>query len=531
MSYLLHEVFTETVKNLPNNEAIVMENGNKITYFDLDKFSNKFANYFYRRKINRRENPYIGILSSVHIDSIAAVLGILKAGCAYVPLDEQSPIERLKYIINNTQMDTIVIDPNLYNKFSELCLNKSLKQTIILSDVEQKGLEMTINLNEIVQASDEPMPNLNQVSDDLAYVLHSSGSTGVPKGIMLTHRNARTFVDWMQEEFKLNPEDVVMSRAPFKFDLSVFDIFNTLKAGAKLVCYDWYCKRPENQKHSSYAELMAQQKATVLYTTPSTFISLMNKGNLDSYNLCLRQVMYAGEPFPVPQLRRLKSILPNTKVANIYGPTETNIITYYWVNSIADKDIAIPLGNEVRDTEILVVSEDGTRICNPGEIGELWCRGGTVTLGYLGLPELTEKNLVNSPFHPYPAKFWRTGDYGLRDEKGLLHYKGRKDHMVKVKGYRIEIGEIEAALSKCQALYEFAVVAIPDEKYGNRLYCFFSCLDRNSINEEDLRSFLMKYLPDYMIPFQFFKMENLPKTSSEKIDRIALSQSVNSKAA
>jgi non-ribosomal peptide synthetase component F len=153
--------------------------------------------------------------------------------------------------------------------------------------------------------------------------------------------------------------------------------------------------------------------------------------------------MYAGEPFPVPQLKKLMDLLPQTKFANIYGPTETNIITYYWIDPIVEGQTTIPLGEVVDDTEILVVSDDAKRVCEPNELGELWCRGGTVTLGYMGMPEKTKELLVQSPFHPYPCTFCRTGDFGFRDGKGMLHYRGRKDHMIKVKGYRIELGEIE----------------------------------------------------------------------------------------
>ncbi|HEY5221328.1 MAG TPA: AMP-binding protein [Candidatus Paceibacterota bacterium] len=317
-----------------------------------------------------------------------------------------------------------------------------------------------------------------------------------------------------------------MSRAPFKFDLSVFDIFNTFKAGATLLCFDWNKKREDQNKHVDYVALMGREKATILYTTPSTFITLMNRGGLSDSDLCLREVMYAGEPFPTPQLRNLQKALPGARIANIYGPTETNIITYYWVDKIPENDEPIPLGNVVEDTEILVVSEDSKRICEPGESGELWCRGGTVTLGYLGMEDSTKEHLVLSPFHKYPAVFWRTGDFGHRDTDGCLHYRGRKDHMIKVKGFRIEIGEVESAISATDGIDEFVVVAIPDDKYGNRLYCFYSVLDKVVLTEKSLTEFLKTKLPDYMIPYKFFLKDTLPKTSSGKVDRVLLADQI-----
>lgn len=521
MRYLLHDVFTKIVETKPQNTAIVNEDGTSITYSELNNLSNKFANLFLSLKENLRNDPYIGIISPVHTNSIASIIGALKIGCAYIPLDEYSPTERLAHIIDNTNLDVIVVDQNWYDAHSTLFEKTQIKKVIVLGNNISDN-DKNIYINELEKYSGKEPNKLNQVCDDLAYILHSSGSTGIPKGIMLSHRNARTFVDWMQLEFQLTEKDVVMSRAPFKFDLSVFDIFNTFNIGATLVCFDWNKKREDANKHLDYVKLMEREKATMLYTTPSTFISLMNRGQLAEHDIKLRTVMYAGEPFPTPQLRKLKNSLPNARIANIYGPTETNIITYYWVDTLPEDDSPIPLGDVVEDTEILVVSEDSTRICKPNEMGELWCRGGTVTLGYLGMPEKTKEHLVLSPFHKYPALFWRTGDFGYRDDKACLHYKGRKDHMVKVKGYRIEIGEVESAISANENIDEFVVVAVPDEKYGNRLYCYYSLLSGRSTTEDEIKASLKIKIPEYMIPFKFIYKEVLPKTSSGKVDRVAL---------
>ena len=524
MRYLLHDVFLKNIDEHSDRVAIYQENFGDLSYKELFSLANQYANFIVSRKSSVREQPFVGILSPVHHQSIAAVLGTLFIGGTYVPLDEYSPDDRLALILDNTQLDTLVIDSHWLSQHQVLLSHPALKTIIVMDESFSQDGTRTFSLNAITKSSSSELPLLNQVCDDLAYILHSSGSTGVPKGIMLTHRNARTFVDWMQTEFALNPDDVVMSRAPFKFDLSVFDIFNTFNAGAKLVCFDWNEDRPSEQKHADYVKLMADQKATILYTTPSTLIVMMNRGGLASTTVPLREVMYAGEPFPIPQLARLKQALPNTRIANIYGPTETNIITYWWVDDLHPDDSDVPLGYVVEDTEILVVAEDGSHICEPDELGELWCRGGTVTLGYLGMEEKTKQCLVLSPFHKYPAQYWRTGDFGFIDSKGLLHYRGRKDHMVKVKGFRIEIGEIESALAKHEALDEFCVVAVPDEKYGNRLYCYYSVLPEREITGEELKSFLNTKLPEYMIPFKFFQKEVMPKTSSGKVDRVLLAE-------
>lgn len=525
MRYLLHDVFLESVKKYPHNIAVYHESGQKFSYDLLNNMSNHVAQVLLELKPQPiAQAPLVGVLSYVNAHSIAAVLGILKIGAAYVPLDEQSPLDRLEKIVKNSQLETLVIDAYFFAEFQTLLLHSQVRNIVVLSDEFDYSLpgKHVVQLNLGAQ-SNHPEPTLlNQVSDDLAYILHSSGSTGIPKGIMLSHRNARTFVDWMNKEFKLNAADVVMSRAPFKFDLSVFDVFNTLSVGAAVVCYDWRIPRQGSQKHIDYVQLVQRSKATFLYTTPSTLMVLVNQGRLGEEPNSLRTIMYAGEPFPIPQLKQLKAALAHTRIANIYGPTETNIITYFWIDEIKDSWQSVPLGQVVDDTEIIVVNDETGLPCQANEIGELWCRGGTVTLGYLGDADKTAQHVVQSPSHPYPARFWRTGDFGYYDADGVLHYKGRRDHMVKIKGYRIEIGEVEAAIASMAQINEFCVVAIKDDRQQTQLQCYYSSKSAGSIPNQQFIEHLESLLPQYMIPSAFQFMYELPHTSSGKVDRVCL---------
>ncbi len=510
MALRLHARVIASMRWHADEVAVVNEEGRMWTYGELARDAVAWSVELGARKQPRRENPFVGVLAPVTAGSIAAVIGALAAGFAYVPLDEQSPTDRLLGVIERTGMDVIIADPAYLARHSGLASAPGVKHVLLTNEPPRR---------------DGVFPNVPVLGEDLAYVLHSSGSTGIPKGIMLTHRNACTFTEWMQGEFRLAPFDVVMSRAPWKFDLSVFDVFNTLAAGARLVVFDWTHKRDAVTRHRDYVSLMAREGATVLYTTPSTLIALMNRGGLAEAMPPLRTVMYAGEPFPTAQLRRLRDALHyGARIANLYGPTETNVITCQWVDELPADDSPVPLGRVVDDTEIIVVSEDGRRLCGPDEVGELWCRGGTVTAGYLGMPEKTAEHYVLSPFHGAPARFWRTGDFGFRDAGGVLHYRGRRDHMVKVRGYRVELGEIEAALAGHPDLDEVAVVAVADAHNGTGsvLACYFTALLGRSVSAAEVRAFLAGKVPEYMVPRLVEGRAALPATSSGKIDRITL---------
>jgi amino acid adenylation domain-containing protein len=527
----LHHQFFKSAENQPRSTAVIEESGLKVTYQELKNLAIQFTSCIDSLSTKITNHSGIGILSTIHHQSIAAAIGILNSGNSYIPIDELSPESRITPIIVAAKINLIIIDSALINRHAYILNSDIIKKVIVIGEKrvltcpENKKIILFSDYLSDTKTNKAKTTDTTICNDQLAYILHTSGSTGTPKGIMLSHKNAVAFIDWMQSKFQLTTKDKIISRAPLKFDLSVFDIFNTLSAGATLICFDWNKPRSSYEKHKDYVSLLEREKVTILYTTPSTLTTLKERGGLGKNKNSLRSIMYAGEPFPIPKLQELRTVLPKTAFFNIYGPTETNIVTYFHIDQ-TDEELtkwsAVPLGEAAEHCDILVVNEEENRLCKANEIGELWCCGDTVCQGYLHQTELTKSCISFNPFQNAEGRYWKTGDYGFKDQQGILHYRGRKDHLVKINGYRVELGEIESALALIEDIHECCVVlkSITDKK--PILYCYYSTKNNKILSDKTIKRSLAHSLPFHMIPDNFIYLNDLPKTSSDKIDRINL---------
>jgi len=325
----------------------------------------------------------------------------------------------------------------------------------------------------------------------------------------------------------LRADDRVSSHAPLHFDLSIFDIFSSCKAGATIILV------PEGSATFpvQLAKLIEHERITVWYSVPSVLTLLVLYGNLAAHDLsCLRTIIFAGEVFPVKYLRRLMAMLPQARYLNWYGPTETNVCTSYEVPPLElERTAPIPIGKACANTEVFAVDNAGKKVTAPGKSGELYVRGPSLMQGYWGHPEKTAKVLMRNPFQPnFHELVYKTGDIVTLDADGNYLYLGRQDGMIKTRGYRVELGEIEAVLYGHPAIREIAVLPVPDEVLGNRLRAVISLYEGAALTREEVLSFCNQQLPHYMVPDVIEFREVLPKTSTGKTDRVSLAQSFSS---
>ena len=516
MPYVLQQLLSQSAGLHPDKLAI-SAHGKGLTYRDLEERSNQMAHFLLKRGVKKGDR--IGLYSPKRAELVAGMFGVVKAGGVYVPLDPQAPVDRISYIIGNCGIKGLITYADKLKGFDPVTIPSV--EFAVLAD-NQKQNPDHLNFDELAQFDGSRAPTLDATTTDLAYILYTSGSTGRPKGVMLTHQNALTFIEWCAEEFHVTSDDVLSNHAPLHFDLSVFDIYDGIKAGATVYMV------PEEVAMfpTSLGKFLEGNKISICYAVPSALILLLQHANLTPERIPhLRTILFAGEVFPMKYLRQLAELLPKIDLYNLYGPTETNVCTYYQVNRERLKtQEKLPIGKACANTEVFAVDEHG-KIIGKGEVGELYVRGPCVTPGYWADPEKTAKMCVPNRFQPhFEEKMYRTGDLVTPDDEGGYLFLGRRDSQIKSRGYRIELGEIEAALLTHANVKEAAAVAILDEEIGNRIKAFVSLSERDGVTPVELQQHCATRIPKYMIPEMIELCDVLPKTSTGKIDRVTLAK-------
>jgi amino acid adenylation domain-containing protein len=529
MPHLLWQYLKNAAQRDPARPALACK-GESLSYEELDRESTRVANLLTRSGIGRGSR--VGLYLPKSPRAVTAILGVLKSGAAYVPIDPSAPHRRAGYILGNCEVAGLVTTGRKLAGFADCGADLRHVRTLLLADdgsstaAWPSPVEMHDWAALAAEPSDRPRAEPG-VETDPAYILYTSGSTGNPKGVILSHRNALAFVDWGADTFGVSREDRLSNHAPFHFDLSVFDLYVALRAGACVVVVP--------DAIAPFARELARwidaERISVWYSVPSALTRLLLHGDMDRFRYeSLRTVLFAGEVFPVKYLRALMSRLPRTAFFNLYGPTETNVCTYYEVPDLPDDQTAdIPIGKACVNTEVFAVDETD-RVVGAGEVGELVVKGPTVMMGYWSLPERTAQVLVRNPLQPaYHEFIYRTGDSVKLREDGQYLYVGRKDNMVKSRGYRIELGEIEQTLYLHERVKEAVVLALPDDEIGARLSAVVVLHNGHPATRVELQAFCATRLPKYMVPEEFEFRDELPRTSTGKADRVALKQELDSR--
>lgn len=500
----LHQWLESSAATYPHAVAIEDNYRSSLTYAGLDALANRIASRLRREGVGKGDR--VGICMPKCVNSVASIYGVLKAGGVYVPTDFTSPPERNRYIYRNCKANVILTDEARAATFSEG--GQPISRVLAFPGQAYGGVGAPWLDSEDPEWTNDDPPG----KDDLAYVLYTSGSTGVPKGVMHTHGSAMSFVRWAAETLRPTAADRFSSHAPFHFDLSILDLYVPATCGGCVVVIG----EDLGKKPHELAEFIASRRITSWYSVPSILTLLMQYGRIDEKDYsALRTVCFAGEVFPIKHFRDLVAIWPDKQYFNLYGPTETNVCTFHHVRrEDYERTTPLPIGVPCSNVRSLVVDETFKPV-RPGEEGVLYihCSGPTMR-GYWGDPERTAASIhIDSN----GERWYCTGDVVIPDESGVLTFVGRRDRMVKRHGYRIELGEIEAGLYKNPQVREAAAVAT-DSPQGTVITAFIAPNEGEKLSIIGLKQYCAKALPSYMSPDRFVFVDALPRTSTDKIN-------------
>jgi amino acid adenylation domain-containing protein len=509
---VLHRYVDDAARSRPEHSAVEEPGHAALSYGELARLSDRTRDRL--RALGVARGDRVGVWMTKSVDAVAAILGVLKTGAAYVPVDPTAPAARNAYILADCGVAAVAVEAAFAEPLrAELAkLDRAMPPALELPATGGGGgLRAALDAADAIAvapagASAEVAPQ------DLAYVLYTSGSTGKPKGVMLSHENAVAFVEWCAETFAPTPADRFSSHAPLHFDLSILDLYTPQRAGATLVVVP----AEQGKEPVGLARLIADARITIWYSAPSILSMLAQRGRLETLDLsALRLVLFAGEVFPVVHLRALAKQVPHPRYWNLYGPTETNVCTAYEVKLPIPEDRVqpYPIGPVCSHLRGLVLDPEGREVPRGAE-GELVIAGPNVMQGYWNLPEQSAKAFLERD----GARWYRTGDIVVEEADGALRYVARRDRMVKRRGYRVELGEIEACLYRHPDVLEAAVVARPDAEAGVRVLAHVATREGKKLSLIAAKQFCAAHLPIYMVPDALRVHERLPKTSTDKVD-------------
>ena len=509
--HLIQSPLTRFAVATPEHQALSFR-GEAMSYAELDRASNRLAHALINDGLVKGDR--VGIFMPKSLELGVAIYGILKAGGVFVPIDPLIPKDHLAFIIEDCEIAQLIAGAPQMRAL--LTLDADLRPKIY--GPESRDEVPTLSWEEQAGLSSEA-PAVELIDLDLGYIMYTSGSTGRPKGMMHSHRGSLSYSRWGRDHVQLTSADRVASHAPLHFDLSIFDFFSTLQAGATVVLVpEAVTKFP-----ASWTQYVDDEGISVVFTVPYTLIEMLERGVMEQRDLSsLRWLLYGGEPFPPKHLRRLMEALPEVRVTNVYGPAEAPSCTCYDLPGPPMDDEPIPIGLVSTNSEDLIVDEEGETVPE-GEPGELCIRSSTLTRGYWKRPDLNARVYLERPSAgPFPDIYFRTGDLVQRHADGQLRFLGRSDRMVKVRGHRIELDGLEAAMAQHPAVQEAAMLTLPDAQGSKVIVLAATLHEPGAADEAELQRHARATLPSYAQPQTIKILPDLPRTSSGKVDRLQL---------
>lgn len=492
------EYLKETVNRYPNKIAFSDVNGD-MTFTELDNIAKKIAVEIIRRT-NGIVNSPIAVEMPKGKECIAVFMGIIYSGNYYSPIDISMPRERINLILQNLDPILIISYKKEAEKYCsyEFCLRNNIDEMLIKNQ-----------LHKIISA-------------DPVYVLFTSGSTGIPKGVVISHEAVIDYVEWLKDKFDFNSNTIFGNQAPLYFDNSILDIYSTIKNGSTMCFIEEKLFAFPNQ----LIRFMYKKGVNTIFWVPSAMIAVAESNALESAEKLpqLEKILFCGEVMPTKQLSKWMSFYKETVFVNLYGPTEiTDVCTYFIVDRTYKDEEVLPIGKACENMDVFIINKENKQ-AGIGEIGEILVRGIGISKGYYKDDDKSQASFIQNPLHKnYRDIVYKTGDMGKIDENGNIIYIGRADNQIKYQGHRIELGEIEKAAISVQGVKRACAVY---SDVRNRIVLFVT-LTNCCLTEKDIYIQIKQKLPKYMLPSEINIFEAMPLNVNGKIDRISLKERAN----